>query len=88
MAYMGIKPHFDLWNHFFHVRLLQGSGTKVTVLSGVNIYIKFGHGVDPYFHLPMSESTDGWWKVWFFLRNDADALLSLFMGSRPSAQPI
>jgi hypothetical protein len=21
-AYMGIKPHFDMWNYFFHARLL------------------------------------------------------------------
>jgi hypothetical protein len=26
-AYMGIEPHFTLWNHFFCAQLLQGSGT-------------------------------------------------------------
>jgi hypothetical protein len=24
-AYMGIEPHFNLWNYFFHARLSQGS---------------------------------------------------------------
>jgi hypothetical protein len=35
----------------------------------------------------MFESIDGWWKVWFFLRNDADALLPMFTGSHPVPQP-
>jgi hypothetical protein len=25
-SYMGIEPHFELWSHFFRVRLSQGSG--------------------------------------------------------------
>jgi hypothetical protein len=31
-AYMGIEPHFNLWNDFFHTRLLQGSGMEAAVL--------------------------------------------------------
>jgi hypothetical protein len=58
-AYMGIEPHFDMWNHFFRGQLLPGSGVEVAVLGCVDIYIKSGHGVNPYFHLPMSGSTDG-----------------------------
>jgi hypothetical protein len=46
-AYMGIEPHFNLWNYFFHVRLLQGSGAEVTVFVGVDIYVKSGYGVGP-----------------------------------------
>jgi hypothetical protein len=30
---------------------------------------------------------DGWWKVWFFPRNDTDAPLPVFTGSRPIPQP-
>jgi hypothetical protein len=56
-AYIGIEPHFDLWNHFFCVRLLQGSGTEASVLGGVDIYVKSGYEVNPYFHLPISGST-------------------------------
>jgi hypothetical protein len=36
-AYMGIEPHFNLWNYFFHARLLQGSGIEVAVLGGMDI---------------------------------------------------
>jgi hypothetical protein len=56
---MGIESHLDLWNHFLLSWLLQGSGAEAMVLGGVDIYVKSGYGVDPYFHLPMSGSTDG-----------------------------
>jgi hypothetical protein len=42
-AYMGIEPHFNLWNYFFHVRLLQGSGMEVVVLGGVDLYVRARH---------------------------------------------
>jgi hypothetical protein len=84
---MRIKPHFDLWNHFFRAWLLPSSGAEVVVFGGMDIYVKSGHGVDPYFHLPMSGSTNGWQKVWFFLRNNGDGPLPVFTGSRPVPQP-
>jgi hypothetical protein len=85
-TYMGIEPHFNLWNYLFHARLQQGSGVEATVLGSVDIFIRNRHGVDPYFHLPMPGSSDGWRKVWFFLRNDTDASLPMFMGSCPIPQ--
>jgi hypothetical protein len=83
---MGIKSHFNLWNYLC-AQLLQGSGVEVMVLGGVDLYVKSGYGVDPYFHLPMSEPSDRWQKVWFFLRNDANVTLPMFTGSRPNPQP-
>jgi hypothetical protein len=53
------------------------------VLDGMDIYVRSRHGVNPYFHFPMSGSTDMWWKLWFFMRNDAEVLLPMFTGSRP-----
>jgi hypothetical protein len=38
-AYMGIEPHFDLWNYFFRARLRQGSDVKVIVSSCVNLFV-------------------------------------------------
>jgi hypothetical protein len=60
---------------------------EVEVLGSVDLYVRSGHGVDPYFHLPMSRPSDGWRKVWFFLRNNTDALLPVFTSSRPIPQP-
>jgi hypothetical protein len=83
---MGIEPHFHLWNYFC-IWLLPGSSAEAAVLGGVDIYVKSRHGVDPYFDLPMSESTDGWQNVWFFLRNDTDVPLPVFTGSHLVPQP-
>jgi hypothetical protein len=47
------------------------------------IHVKFGHGVDPYFDIPMPKSMKGWQKKWFYLRNDASSPLPMFTGSRP-----
>jgi hypothetical protein len=83
---MGIEPRFNLWNHFFHDRLLLGMGVEAVVLGGMDIYIKSGQNVNPYFHLPMSESMNGWQKVWFFLKNDANVSLPMFVASHPVPQ--
>jgi hypothetical protein len=85
-AYMGIDPYFDLWNNLFRVRLLQGSGVKVAISGDPDVYVKSEDGVDNYFHLRMSDSSDGWQKVWFFLRNGAAAPLPAFMGNHPLPQ--
>jgi hypothetical protein len=60
---------------------------EVAVLGKVDIFVRFGDIVDPYFLLPMSGPLDGWKKVWFFLGNDADTPLLVFTGSRPIRQP-
>jgi hypothetical protein len=52
-----------------------------------NTTVSSRHKVNPYFHLPMSESSNGWWRVWFFLRNDTTAPLPMFTGSRPVPEP-
>jgi hypothetical protein len=57
---MGIEPHFNPWNYFFHTRLLQGSSAEAVVLSAVDLYVRSGYNVDPYFCLPMSEPSTGW----------------------------
>jgi hypothetical protein len=38
-AYIGIKPHFDLWNYFFRAWLQQGSNVETIVLGSVDILV-------------------------------------------------
>jgi hypothetical protein len=84
---MGIEPHLHLWNHFFRARLLSGSGTKVAVFGGVDIYVKCGHGVDPYYHLFVSESMDEWWKLWFIMRMSLMRRSPCSRAAAPSPNP-
>jgi hypothetical protein len=60
---------------------------EVAALGSIDIFSRSGRGVDPYFHLPTFGPLDGWRKVWFFLRNDTNAPLPVFTGSRPVPQP-
>jgi hypothetical protein len=86
-AYMGIEPHFDLWNYFFHTRLWLGSDVEVVVWGSVDIFVWSVLGVDPYFCFPISDPPAKWRKVWFILRNDAAAPLLRFMSCHPIPQP-
>jgi hypothetical protein len=86
-ACMGIEPHFDLWKYFFRAWLQQGSDVEAEVLHSVEILVRSGPRVDPYFHLSLSDPPGRWWKVWFFFRNDTNAPLPMFMISHPVPQP-
>jgi hypothetical protein len=82
-AYIWIEPHFDLWNYFFRARLQQGSDAEAAVLGSMDLFARSRSRIDPYFRLLMSDPSVGWWKVWFFLRNDIDVPLPMVTGSRP-----
>jgi hypothetical protein len=85
--YMGIEPHFNLWNYFFCAQLQQGLSTEMAALGNVDIFFISGCGVDPYFHFLTLGPSDGWQKLWFFLSNDTDTPLPVFTGSHPVPQP-
>jgi hypothetical protein len=59
----------------------------MAALGNVDIFVRSGPRADPYFHLPLSDPSIVWWKVWFYLRNVADASLPVFMVSRPVPEP-
>jgi hypothetical protein len=39
-AYMGIEPHFNLWNYFFNVWLWLGSDTELVVWGCADISVR------------------------------------------------
>jgi hypothetical protein len=49
-AYMGIEPHFDLWNYFFHAQLQLGSNGETTTLGSGDLFVRSGSRIDSYFH--------------------------------------
>jgi hypothetical protein len=83
-AYMGIQPHFNLWNYFFHVRLWPDLDAEAAVWGYTDINVCIGQGVDPYFYLSVSNQPVEWRKELFFLRNDAGAPLPMVTGKRPT----
>jgi hypothetical protein len=86
-AYMGIEPHFDLWNYFFRVRLLSVPDAEAAMLGCVDLCVRSGQGVDLYYRLSVSNLPVGWRRVWFFLQNNTTRPLLEVTGRRPAAQP-
>jgi hypothetical protein len=86
-VYMGIDPEFDLWNYFFRVRHPLDLEVELTVSEGAVIHVRSGHRVDPYLKIPVPRLMKGWWKKWFYLRNDASTLLPVFIDSHPVPLP-
>jgi hypothetical protein len=81
------EPHFNLWNYFFCTWLQQGSDVEAAVWGSVDIFVRSGSGVDPYFCFSIFDPLVGWQKVWFFLRNNADAPFPMFMVAVPFLNP-
>jgi hypothetical protein len=67
--------------------LQTDSDAAAAVWGCTEIYHCTGPGIDPYFHLSVSNPSDGWQKEWFFLRNYAKAPLPMVMGKSPAVQP-
>jgi hypothetical protein len=82
-AYMGIEPHFNLWNYLFRVRLWPDSNMEAAVWGCVEIYVCIMLGINPYFCLSVSNPSVGWWKEWFFLMNNASEPLPVVTGKHP-----
>jgi hypothetical protein len=49
--------------------------------------LRCGHRVDPYLEIPMPMLMKGWQKKWFYLNNDAFALLLEFTDRHPIPLP-
>jgi hypothetical protein len=58
-AYMGIEPHFNLWNYFSRVWLRPNSDVAAVVWGCTEIYVRTRPGIDPYFSLSVSNPF-GW----------------------------
>jgi hypothetical protein len=84
-AYYGIEPHFNLWNYFFRIWLQSDLDAKVVILGCVEVHVWPRQGADLYFLLLVSNPPVGWQRGWFFLRNDAPALLLKVTRRHPAA---
>jgi hypothetical protein len=82
-GYLGIKPHFELWKYFFACSLQkkrEKNKAELSVLMGcVSIHLQ-GDRVARYIPIALTKSNKGWHKLWFYLKNDATAPLSIFFG--------
>jgi hypothetical protein len=86
-AYIGIEPPLNLWSHFFRARLRPNLGMVAASLGSVDIFLCTDHGSDAYFSILQPNSSVGWRKAWFLLKNEAHVPLPLFTGGCPVPHP-
>jgi len=71
-AFLGIEPHFDLFQYFFHLKP-QLSDSKIDIVGGAGV--QFWQGKKPkYIPYELSEKVIDWKEMWFYIRNLSSSL--------------
>jgi len=78
---LGIEPHFDLFQYFFHLKP-HPNESKVDVVGGAGL--QFHQGRKPkYIPYELSDKVIDWKSMWFYIRN-----LSSFLPLRTPGPPV
>ena len=71
-AFLGIEPHFDLFQYFFHMKP-HPNDSKVDVVGGAGL--QFRQGKQPkYIPYVLSDKVIDWKSMWFYIRNLSSSL--------------
>jgi hypothetical protein len=76
-GYLGIRAHWPLFQYFFKFACLK-EGSRVATYA--NLRMKQGRG-DDYIPVSFTSSNSGWYKGWFYLRNDPEFALLAYIGN-------
>ena len=66
-AFLGIEPHFDLFQYLFHLKP-QPSNTKLDVVGGAGLQLHQGVG-PKYIPYKMTAKVIDWKDLWFYVEN-------------------
>ena len=81
-GFLGISPHFDLWQYLFAVNLLKkcvGKEELSVPVGCADIHLR-NNWVNEYPSMHLSTSNKGWHSHWFYVKDDAAAPLPAFSG--------
>ena len=71
-AFLGIEPHFDLFQYFFHLKP-HPNDSGVDVVGGAGL--QFRQGKKPrYIPYELSDNVIDWKSMWFYVRNLSSSL--------------
>ena len=81
-GFLGISPHFDLWQYFFVVNLLKKQEKRQELSMPMECFgIHLSNSrVNEYPSMHLSTSNKGWHSHWFYLKDAAAAPLPEFIG--------
>jgi len=71
-AYLGIEPHFDLFQHLFHLKP-QPNTTTIDIVGGAGLQLRQGVGTK-YIPYKLTSKVIDWKDFWFYMENQALAL--------------
>jgi hypothetical protein len=77
--YLGISAHWHLFQYFFRFTCLK-DGSRAATIGCANLWMKQGRG-DDYILVSLTSSNSGWHKGWFYLQNDPEFALPLYIGN-------
>jgi hypothetical protein len=80
-AFLGIRPHFDHWKHFFiaRVTVVTKDGKPHPLISGIILQLRGGKSWQ-YFCLPLATFNKGRDKDWFLISNHESGMLAFTSG--------
>ena len=79
-GFLGIDPHFDLWQHIFAVNLRKRRVGKQELPAPVGcagIHLRYNRSY-AYPLMCLSTSNKGWHSQWFYVKDDATTPTSFF----------
>ena len=79
-VFLGVRPHFNLFCHFFILKLSLKDG-KINVVGGASLQLHQGKGKE-YLGLRFKTSLKGWHQRWFYTSNPSPSLHA-YDGHRP-----
>jgi hypothetical protein len=78
-GYLGIGAHWYLFRYFFKFVCLK-DGSWAATIGCANLRMKRGR-VDDYITVTLTSSNSGWHKGWFYLRNDPEFAIPVYIGN-------
>ena len=83
-AFLGIEPHFDLFQYFFHLKP-HPNDSKVDVVGGAGL--QFRQGRKPkYIPYDLSDKVINWKSMWFYIRNLSFPFLFVLQAPREEVE--
>jgi hypothetical protein len=71
-AFLGVLPHFGLWEYLYHCRPRMAGGQHQLV-GGASLEMRRGRKTD-YLEIPLKDSIKGWRLEWFIVENHGNSL--------------
>ena len=79
-AFLGVRPHFNLFRFLFSLKATQKGG-QISVVGGAGLQLYQGRSAK-YLGLPLKTSLKGWHPRWFYVSNPSPSLPA-YVGRRP-----